>query len=196
MASVIGNERPLAHPRHHLICGVDISGYSQRDQGTQIYLRHSMYRIIKEARRSAHISPRLLRTGDRGDGILMVAAPQVGPEVIFLSFINRAKDGIKEHNTHAPRNELRMQLRMALHAGYLHGDSRGFSGDAANHLSRLLDAPALKDQMAEQNAAFAVIVSDILYREVASYHLINPAAATPIHVDVKETHGRAWTLIP
>ncbi|TDD36815.1 hypothetical protein E1287_09815 [Actinomadura sp. KC06] len=190
------NERPPAHPRHHLLCGLDISGYSRCDQRTQIFLRRFIYRVFREARRSARIATWLCHVEDRGDGILMVADPRVGPEAIFPSFIASAKESVRAHNAQVPPNELRLQLRMAIHAGYLHRDSRGFSGDAANHLARLLDAPAYKDQMTEHAASFAVIVSDDLYRQVASYRLIDPSRATLIRASVKETQCSAWMIIP
>ncbi|QXJ23381.1 hypothetical protein AGRA3207_004525 [Actinomadura graeca] len=187
---------PPAQPRHHLLCGVDISGYSRHDQKTQMFLRHSMYKIIKDARRAARIPPWRCQSGDRGDGILIVADSGIGPEMMFPAFVERAKKGVRDHNACAARDEReRMRLRMAVHAGYLQKDSRGFSGDAANHVARLLDAPALKGRMDEWRADFAVVVSEALYREVSGYHLIDPGAAFPIPVDVKETHGRAWAII-
>ncbi|TDD93349.1 hypothetical protein E1298_09840 [Actinomadura rubrisoli] len=194
MAAFAENGSSPARTRHYLLFGTDICGYSRCDQSAQIQLRDSSFKIFQEACRSACIPPRLCRVEDRGDGLLMVADSKIGLEAVFPTFINSARAGVREHNARLARKDSRMRLRMALHAGFLHRDAHGFSGDAVNHLSRLLDAPAFKDRMAEHGAAFAVIVSADLYHDAASFHLIDPRIATPIDVNVKETRSRAWML--
>lgn len=186
---------PRARPRYRVLSAVDISNYSDRDQFDQIQLREAMYKIVDSARKGAQLSRLRCRSEDRGDGILMVAAPRVGLEVLLTRFVSQVGTGVSRHNRRAA-GTLGMRLRMALHAGYVHRDRRGFSGDAVNHLARLVDAPALKVRMGELSLDFGVIVSEHIYREAVGYHLIDPRAAASIPVEVKGTHSRAWMLLP
>jgi hypothetical protein len=85
---------------------------------------------------------------------------------------------------------------MSVHAGYVQCDDHGVGGADVIHLFRLLDAPALKTQLADHDDDLALIVSHYLYEVAKGYRSIDPAGYRPITVDLKETHTRAWIRLP
>jgi hypothetical protein len=85
---------------------------------------------------------------------------------------------------------------MALHAGYLHHDAHGVTGSAVNELFRLLQAPALKARLADDDNDFALIISDHLHHAACGYRLLNPGLFEPVTVEVKETRTQAWMWLP
>ncbi|CNG54525.1 Uncharacterised protein [Mycobacterium tuberculosis] len=177
-----------ARPRLHVLLAIDIARFTSRDEAMQIHLREVMYRIVDEAFTTARAGRRL---EDRGDGIFMIIGPRTGLDVVLSSLVQNIREGIREHNGNAVP-AARIQLRMALHAGFLHEDAYGVAGGAVNRLFRLLDAPVMKDRLAADGTDFALVMSDYVYEAATGYHLIDPADFEMINVEVKETCTSAW----
>lgn len=183
---------------HRGMFAVDIASFGlRRDPDIQRYLRSSIHRIVRESCQAAGLRWDACHHEDRGDGLFVIAEPDAGIDVLLEPLVVRLLAGVRRHNKLAG-GEARIQLRVAVHAGYLHLDEHGVTGVALNHLFRLLDAGALKYRLAEAGTDFALIVSHHLFEEVVSYSVgvIEPSAFTCVPVMVKETHGRGWVWPP
>ncbi len=73
--------------------------------------------------------------------------------------------GLRRHNKVASAAAA-IQLRIALHAGQVHADDHGVTGQVLVHLFRLLDAPAFRQYAAASSAGLTLVVSDDLYASV------------------------------
>ncbi|TMQ91506.1 hypothetical protein ETD83_30605 [Actinomadura soli] len=131
---------------------------------------------------------------DRGDG-LMIVVEKGRIEVLTTDFPRRLGDAVRRHNL-ATAPDVRIQLRLALDAGYLHKDDTGYTGGVLNRAARLLDAPEFKARMRDQGAEFAVIASEPLCDAIQGFHLLDDRRIEKVTVDVKETHATAWTWVP
>ncbi|WP_433476207.1 hypothetical protein ACQPZP_03665 [Spirillospora sp. CA-142024] len=177
---------------------VDIASFgARRDPDVQRHLRSSVHRIVREACRAAGVSWDACHWEDRGDGLFVIAGAEAGIDILLEPLVVQLLAGVRRHNKLANR-EAQIQLRVAVHAGYLHLDEHGATGVALNHLFRLLGAAPLKYRLAEMSGDFALIVSHHLYEEVVAYSVgvIEPSAFTCVPVRVKETHDRGWVWSP
>jgi len=183
---------------HCTIVGVDISQYGdRRDDEVQLYIRRSMYEILREAFDASGVSWRGCHREDQGDGVLIVAPPQVSTAAFINGLIPHLDAGLRRHNKMASAAAT-IRLRIAVHAGQVHTDENGMAGQALVHLFRLLNSPAFKDEFAASPAPLALVVSDYLYKDVISqvHGVIDPGAYRPIEAALKETRARAWIHTP
>src|SRR5262249_61326995 len=95
---------------------------------------------------------------DRGDGVFILAPPQV-PKVAFVEALPPALvQALREHNsTHCAQEQIR--LRMALHAGEITYDDHGVTAVSINLAFRLLEAHPLKAALAASPGVLALITS-------------------------------------
>lgn len=184
--------RPL-EPRHLHCIALDVSRFAALDVAGQAHVRKEMFGIIEGVAADLSIDLRPEAHSDRGDGLMLVT--DCGIEMLVTDFPRRLGDAVRRYNeTVCP--EVRVQLRQALDAGYVHRDDRGYAGVPVNRAARLLDAPDFKAKMREYGAEFAVIISTELYEEIQEYRLLDERKLEKVQVDVKETHTMARMWIP
>jgi hypothetical protein len=130
---------------------------------------------------------------DRGDGILLVIPPSI-PTVTVMEHLHQELPlGLRKHNR-TYGEHLQVQLRVAVNVGPVVSDQMGMSGEAIIRTARLLDAPPLKEGIAESRAALGIITSTFVY-ETAIRHSegsIDPGSYDPVQVSVKESSFSAW----
>lgn len=184
-------------PTHCPMLAVDITAFSRRTPDLQLHLRNTVYQIMKDAGEACGVPWDGCRVEDRGDGLVLIAPPEVGVESLLAPLTAHALAALRWHNKMASR-AAQLRLRMAVHAGFVHFDDHGAAGKAVIHLFRLLEAPALKTAFAAHGGDFVLIVSDYLYQEIIQDGpgLLEPTAFRDIPVEVKETHGRGWMWLP
>lgn len=191
----VSQPRPSG-PVHSPMLALDIVAFSSRDASTQQHLRDGLYRITEEACDAAGLPWHTCYHEDRGDGILGIAPSAVSAELLD-PVAAHVYAGLRRYNrlTSTPA---RIQLRMAIHAGYVRHDRDGVSGRDLIHLFRLLDARQFKTQLATSHGDFALITSDYLYSEIIQHDpgLIEPAAYQHITIANKETRTLAWIWLP
>ena len=91
------------------------------------------------------------------------------------------------------------QVRLAIHAGEVTPSLGDHSGADLDFTVRLTDAPIAKLVLARTpSASLAVVVSDIVYRQVVRHSApsIDSTGYTAIAVQVKETNTSAWLHLP
>ncbi len=133
------------------------------------------------------------RWEDRGDGLLVIVAPDIPTAQVLERLMTGLPPRLKRHNrTHS--DFCRIQLRVAAEVGPIEEDEPGVCGPSINHVSRLVEAPAFKQAIDDQGALLGLIVSPYVYqahvRPGGSF--LDPADFTEIPVRVKETDAIGW----
>jgi len=133
------------------------------------------------------------RWEDRGDGLLVIAAPDVPTVQVIERLVTALPARLKQHNrTYSASG--RIQLRIAAEVGPIEDDEPGVCGPSINHVSRLVEAPVFKRAIDDQDALLGLIVSPFVYRAhiCPGGSLLDPADFTEIPVQVKETDATGW----
>lgn len=180
-------------PRHRNCLSLDICRFTGLNEAAQAHARTAVTGMVEQIASDLGIRWRAELHSDRGDGLAIVT--KCGIEVLVTDFPRQLGDAVRRHNL-AVAPDLQIRLRLALDAGYLHKDKKGYSGDALIRVARLLDAPEFKEKMREQGAEFAVIISAQLHEAIQGFHLLDDRKIEKVQVDVKETHTTAWMWIP
>jgi class 3 adenylate cyclase len=181
---------------HRTIVAVDVEGFGDRcrTNPNQVAVREGLYRALRRAFCAASIPWAECHHEDRGDGVLILAPPEVPKSVFVESLPARLVEGMREHNS-TRRVPEQIRLRMALHAGELQYDDHGVAGASINLTFRLLDAGPLKSALAESSGVLALITSSWFFDEVVrNSPNANPTAYRPIRVTVKEGYQKVPIL--
>ncbi|WIV60612.1 effector-associated constant component EACC1 [Amycolatopsis nalaikhensis] len=125
---------------------------------------------------------------DTGDGAMILLPPEMPKADLAAQLPDRLLAEMRRYNADYV-DELRIRLRMALHAG----DVRDEGDRSVNFTFRLLEASQVKVEQQAAGAELALTISDSFYREV----VLPESAAVPeayrrIPVKVKETATTAW----
>jgi hypothetical protein len=133
------------------------------------------------------------RWEDRGDGLLVIVGPDVPTAQIIERLVTALPPRLKQHNRTYSESS-RIQLRIAAEVGPIEDDEPGVCGPSINHVSRLVEAPAFKRAIDDQDAMLGLIVSPFVYRAHVRLggSLLDPADFTEIPVQVKETDATGW----
>jgi tetratricopeptide (TPR) repeat protein len=180
------------------IVAVDVEGFgdTRRNNPHRVTVRVAVYRALAAAFAAADVPWDQCHHEDRGDGVLILAPPEITRARFIESIPAAVADSLAEHNATHPTQE-RIRLRMVLHAGEIVHDDNGVVGNAVNHAFRLLDAEPLKRALADSPGVLAVIVSSWFFDEVVYHSSVVPAATLrPVRVVAKETAAVAWIALP
>jgi hypothetical protein len=97
------------------------------------------------------------------------------------------------------RHSDRIRLRMAVTVALLGQGITGYTGPIVVDLARMVDAPALRQAIAEEpDCDLAVLLSDYVYSNVVrpGYSELSTAPFRRVEVVVKEFAARAWLWVP
>jgi hypothetical protein len=123
-----------------------------------------------------------------------VIPPDTPAAAVAAQALGHLAAALRQHNQSASE-ALRMQLRLALHAGPVTRDAQGLTGHAINQTARLVQARALRKHLDETQADLGIIVSAYLYDHVIRQHGGQPIGAADyrkIRFRVKESALTAW----
>ncbi|MCS7476072.1 hypothetical protein ACFFQW_08740 [Umezawaea endophytica] len=186
------------NPTHHSFVIADIEGYGRRSDEDQRWLRNELYWVFQTSLMKADVpfAPKL--TQDRGDSVILLV-PGSEPKRNIGDALVQQLD--RELTRHARRSSepARMRLRLALHAGEVARDGRGWIGRDLNTACRLADLPAAREALAaEPDANLVVVVSDEWYRSVVRPDpvLVEHFAFRRVPFVVKEVDDHAWIHVP
>ena len=193
---------PVSRPTARLtgqLCPIvltDIIGFSAqlRSDEDRLTLRRTMYDMLQRAFEAARLPWRDLHREDRGDGTLIVIPPDTPATAVTAQALGHLAAALRQHNQSAS-DALRMQLRVALHAGPVIRDAQGVTGNAINQTARLVQARTLRKHLNETQADLGVIVSAYIYDNVIRQHDGPPMAAADyrkVRFRVKESALTAW----
>jgi len=124
------------------LVATDIMGYARRYHGASalLYAWQAMYELVIAAFNITALPWWGCYREDRGDGTLIVAPPGISPGQILDPLIHHLNALLRSHARRAGQG-MQLDLRMAIHYGYVYYDAHGVTGYALTHLYRLLEAP-------------------------------------------------------
>ncbi|MEO3751610.1 hypothetical protein [Streptomyces sp. B6B3] len=186
--------------QYYEIVVVDIKGFGSRSNPVQSWLRDRLYELLENALAATGIDHRAgPPPTDRGDGMFWLLPGSVPKTDLTGPFVHHLYTGLRAlAATSNARAEMR--LRVALHAGEVAWDERGWVGADLNTACRMVDLPVLRETLeAAGDAPLALAVSDAWYRGVIQhdYPEIDPADFRPVRFDAKEIrNATAWVRVP
>ncbi|MEU4248623.1 hypothetical protein AB0F15_14565 [Amycolatopsis sp. NPDC026612] len=183
---------------HRTIVAVDVEGYGDQRRTTpdRLLLRAGLYRALDRAFDDAGVPWRDCRPGDCGDGVFVLAPPEI-PKGLFVEFLPAALAVALHRHNRTHDAGARIRLRMALHAGEVAYDDHGATGPAINQTFRLLEAAPLKKALKASRGVLALITSTWFFDEVVRHSDgLDPTTFRPVPVAVKETRTTGWISLP
>ncbi|MET8997108.1 hypothetical protein [Amycolatopsis sp. NPDC004169] len=182
---------------HRTIVAVDVEEFSSphRTNADRLTVRAGLYEVVHHALLASGVVWDDCQHVDLGDGVL-VLAPSSYPKAIFIEqvvpILAQALAGYNED--HSLTEQIR--LRLVLHAGEVSYDAYGATGQAIVHAFRLLDSPAIKQELAQSPGPLALIASAWFYEEVIRHSALSqPRRYVQVTVRVKETVAPAWIYV-
>ena len=181
-----------AHHVSMVLVDVERFGDPTRTDNDHLSVRRGVYSALNSAFTDSQIPWAECTVRDLGDGAMVLVPPAVSKNRLVARLPGRLVHALRQHNQDCEPPS-RARLRLALHAGEVHMDDHGFTGDALNYAFRLLDAPAAKEALKAADGDLLVIVSEALYRGVVRH---DPEAYRSIECQHKETTAIAWIRLP
>lgn len=164
-----------------------------RTDTDRLFIRRTIYKILKSACDDSGIPWATCHHEDRGDGVLIVLPPTTPTCLAVYPLLPRLRAGLRRHNRCASE-ATRIQLRVALDVGPVTPDEEGVSGEVIIRTARMLDAPVFKRDLARSNADLGFITSPFVYDTVIRHDPdnIDPATYRRLGLRVKESRLSAW----
>jgi hypothetical protein len=180
------------------ILAVDIEGFGNHDRTDphQVEMRDGVHGTVRTALTRSGVPWDRCYHEDRGDGLFVLIPRDVPKKLLGAPVPHELAAAIREYNSTC-REQARIRLRAAVHAGQVRHDAHGVSGTAVNLTFRLLNAPGLRSALAHSTGVLAMISSEWFYDDVIRHD----PASTPdtyrrIRVAVKKTRTHAWLCRP
>jgi hypothetical protein len=193
------SHRPTG-PVHRSIVAVDLEGSTMRTNPVKGELRRIMYDLLWRSLEAVAItSDHLEQLTDRGDGVLVLIRPHDDvPKTILLDrLIPQLTALLAEYNMNVTHPALQMRLRAVVHAGEVHGDSRGFYGEAIDVAIRLLDSAPVKRALKQTASPLVLVVSEGIYAGIVSHGYVDSDTYRPlVRVRVANKQRRGWVYVP
>jgi len=182
------------------IVAVDLEGSTTRTNPVKGELRRVMYDLLARALEATAITDNHMeQLTDRGDGVMLLIRPHddIPKTVLLDQLIPSLTTLLTEYNARAAQPALRMRLRAVLHAGEIHGDDRGFYGEAIDIAIRLLDSAPVKKTLTQTASPLVLVISDEIYSGIVCHGYVDADAYTPlVRVRIANRQHRGWVHIP
>jgi hypothetical protein len=199
-ADSLAQRQSLAPAVHRIILSVDIEGSTKKVNSTKAKLRCAMYDLTEKALRRAGITDRCREPFvDRGDSLLALIHPadEIPKSLLLDTVVPTLAELLAGHNQHRP--DYAFRLRVVVHAGEVHYDSKGQFGESLDLAFRLLDAPEVKKRLTlALTAPLVLVVSADIYRSVVcqGYEGIDARTFTPVRLRVADHRHQGWVHVP
>jgi class 3 adenylate cyclase len=190
----------VPEPLQHSILMADIEQFGRKvwTDTIRFRLRERFYQLLDYALDAATIEVKETYRADTGDGVLLLVTAAVSTNRLLYPLIPVLAERLAAANKAAAPSE-RLRLRLVVHAGRVIKDSHGYTSEAINHASRLLDAQAGRAILdAVPQAQVVLLVSEQIYQDVVKHGFegIDPDGYQPVQLQNKETETRAWVHVP
>jgi hypothetical protein len=158
-------------PRFRTIICADVAGFSEshRTRLDQAEIRVTLYQALEETFTAANVPWTDCHREDRGDGVLIIAAPDIDDELLITTIARKLTRRIDQHNRTSSRAGSRFRLRVAVHTGRVSHDANGVISDALILTVRMLESEQLKSALTQSESALTFCASDYLYNEVVRH---------------------------
>ncbi|HET6503221.1 MAG TPA: hypothetical protein VFG87_20935 [Amycolatopsis sp.] len=180
-----------------LCIAADMQRYSRFRTPEAARAQQRFVAVLARARRYAGIGDGGVDLQQSGDGEFAVLPAGVDESVVIPRFVAGLRGALEETNSDLSERA-RVRIRIALHRGHVAPGPNGWVGAATIAVHRLLDSDAVRTALAgREEADFALIVPDFLYRDVIADHL--PTAgftAVEVTLPAKGFTEQAWIHLP
>ena len=187
-------------PVHRSIVAIDLEGSTTRTNLVKGELRRAMYDLLGRALEGVSITGvHLEQPADRGDGVLLLIRPHDDvPKTALLERLIPLLSGLlTEYNAAVAQPALRMRLRAVVHAGEVHGDDKGFYGEAIDIAIRLLDSATVKRALKEADSPLVLVISQEIYSGIVAHGYVDGGTYRPaVRVRVAGKQHRGWVHVP
>ncbi|MEV8442112.1 hypothetical protein AB0425_32455 [Actinosynnema sp. NPDC051121] len=185
--------RPDLLAAHRVVVTTDVQRSSTRNNVGQRRMRRALEECVHAGAAALGVVGDRLEMVDRGDGMQVVMPEAVTLVDVLDTFVEAVARALREHNV-AASDAYRIDLRAAVHVGYVDRVNGEWSGTPLVHAARLVDAPEVKRALEEAGGAcLALVVSDAVKHVVdEGYCRIGPTGYRHVAVVVKETSCDAW----
>jgi CRP-like cAMP-binding protein/tetratricopeptide (TPR) repeat protein len=185
-------------PGESLNCSIlftDVAGFGNplRLDPDREVVRAALYEILRSSFEASGVPWAGCYYEDRGDGAVIVVPPTISTLRVVDPLIPELAARLRQHNRRASEVVL-IQLRAALHVGPVGTDAEGLTGQAVISTARILDAPVVKERLADARADLIFAVSDYVYDHVVRHGagLVDSGAFEHVAAQVKESYVSAW----
>lgn len=190
----------LPRPAVRLCVAADVERFSRFSLPEAGRAQRRFIDAMAAARANAYLDETGVALQESGDGQFAVLPPGLDESTVLPQFVDGLRVALRE--TNADLNEhARLRLRVALHRGHMLPAANGWVGNATIAVHRLLDSEVLRRTLADTPGAdFALIVSDLLYRDTIRHRFgtLDPDQFMEVDaaVPAKRFAERAWVHVP
>ncbi|KOG46043.1 aromatic ring-opening dioxygenase LigA [Streptomyces decoyicus] len=188
----------LTEPVNRTILLLDIEDFSRRDDVVQACLRRELHNVVEDTLAAAGVERNMQYREDRGDGLIVLVSADIPKTVLLRALLTTIPDALCQYNRLAS-SSAQMRLRMVLAAGEVAFDPKqgtvgGLVGHDLNQSCRLLDADALREALARQEADCVLGVSAPVYEGVVrhGHRGLRPEEFHHAAVSVKKDRLDLW----
>ncbi|MFF9479715.1 hypothetical protein [Streptomyces sp. NPDC014733] len=188
----------LTEPVNRTILLLDIEDFSRRDNVVQAFLRRELHNVVEDTLAAAGVERNMQYREDRGDGLIVLVSADIPKTVLLRALLTTVPDALGQYNRLAS-SSAQMRLRMILAAGEVAFDPKqgtvgGLIGHDLNQSCRLLDADALREALAQQEADCVLGVSSPVYEGVVrhGHRGLRPEEFHHAAVSVKKDRLDLW----
>jgi len=185
-------------PGEPLNCSIlftDVAGFGNplRLDPDREVVRAALYEILRSSFEASRVPWADCYYEDRGDGAVIVVPPAISTLRVVDPLIPELAARLRQYNRRASEVVL-IQLRAALHVGPVGKDAEGLTGQAVIFTARILDAPVVKERLADARADLIFAVSDYVYDHVVRHGAgrVDSGAFEHVAGQVKESRVSAW----
>ncbi|GIJ46882.1 hypothetical protein Val02_37680 [Virgisporangium aliadipatigenens] len=139
----------------NVVLMVDIEGFGRVSELEHQHLRRTLEQLVREVLADSGIAAGDVPRQEAGDSLIMVLPHSVDIEALVL----RLTSVLRKLNAQRDRSA-RLRIRVAMTTGYVRPDVGAFTGQAAVTASRMVDAPALRQALADRPAEDVVVAVD------------------------------------
>ncbi|CCH32218.1 hypothetical protein ABZ816_34350 [Actinosynnema sp. NPDC047251] len=178
---------------YRTVVTTDVQKSSCRNNVGQRHLRRALAECVLAGTAALGVPQDFFDMSDRGDGLTVVMPEAVTVVDVLDTFVEAVAKALREHNQ-AASDAYRIDLRAAVHVGYVDRVGGQWSGTPLVHAARLVDAAELKHALGEDGGAcLALVVSDAVKHVVdEGYCRTGPTGYRHAAVVVKETSCDGW----
>jgi hypothetical protein len=124
---------------HRVVVTTDVQRSSLRNNVEQRHMRRALDECVRAGAAALGIPQEIFETFDRGDGLVVVMPDAVTLVDVLDTFVEAVAGALREHNQ-AASDAYRIDLRVAVHVGYVDRVGGEWSGTPLVHAARLVDA--------------------------------------------------------
>ncbi|MGW3996091.1 hypothetical protein ACWEF6_21590 [Amycolatopsis sp. NPDC004772] len=193
---------PVSHrkPAVRLCMAADTVAYGRLTTSEAARTQERLVGVLAEARRAAGITEREVDLQPSGDGQFAILPTGLDETVVIPRLVEGVRSALATANADLS-DRARLRLRVALHRGHVAPGVNGWVGTATIAVHRLLDCAPLRSRLArDRSADFALIVADVVFRDViaATGGELDPAEFEPVDAVLpdKGFAERAWVHAP